>query len=352
MTDVPPARRKITTFKVLSISSIFVLVCCAIPAPVFVLGWILIVAELVAVLLFGWVGFLRRVAFEMEFAPLGILVGIGSLTLLIVGVQYAVKRAFPNRSWTSGQTIKAVMAVVGIFLAGICMVGLGHELAWSQRSETPWIRIGSSWDGHWVRIKSKENLKEIGLGVHNYADENQTFPMGGKFHIDGTAEHGWMTALLPYVHQLRLYDKVRFDVPWYHQVNREVFETRVPTYDYRTIRDGPNPAGKYANAYIAANDRLMSANFGIDRRTISDGTSNTIFAGEVSQNFRPWGDVANWRNVELGINHDPKGFGGPQAGGAMFLLADGSVRFISQNTDPKTLRALATPNENDFVGEY
>jgi prepilin-type processing-associated H-X9-DG protein len=39
-------------------------------------------------------------------------------------------------------------------------------------------------------------------------------------------------------------------------------------------------------------------------------------------------------------------FGGPPArGGATFLMADGSVRFVGNGTDPAVLRALAGPRE-------
>jgi prepilin-type N-terminal cleavage/methylation domain-containing protein/prepilin-type processing-associated H-X9-DG protein len=40
------------------------------------------------------------------------------------------------------------------------------------------------------------------------------------------------------------------------------------------------------------------------------------------------------------------------AGGAQFVLADGSVRFLNQNISPATLAALVTRNKKDVVGEF
>jgi prepilin-type N-terminal cleavage/methylation domain-containing protein len=44
-------------------------------------------------------------------------------------------------------------------------------------------------------------------------------------------------------------------------------------------------------------------------------------------------------------------WGSPYPGGALFAMADGSVRSISYNVDPESFRALATPNGADFSKE-
>jgi prepilin-type processing-associated H-X9-DG protein len=76
--------------------------------------------------------------------------------------------------------------------------------------------------------------------------------------------------------------------------------------------------------------------------------STTILIGEVNANFKPWGHPANWRDPAKGINRSPDGFGGrPGAGGANFLMADGSVKFISERTSLDVLRALASPKRED-----
>ena len=85
---------------------------------------------------------------------------------------------------------------------------------------------------------------------------------------------------------------------------------------------------------------------------ITDGTSNTIYAGEAAGNFKGWGDPANLRDPALGINAGPDGFGSRSPGGANFNLLDGSVRFISDNIDPGVLKALSTPDAGDTVGAF
>ena len=82
---------------------------------------------------------------------------------------------------------------------------------------------------------------------------------------------------------------------------------------------------------------------------IADGTSNTVFCGEVRERFRPWGHPANWRDPAAGINQSPEGFGSPVADGCLFLMGDGTVRLVNKNIAPNMLKALATPDGGEDV---
>ena len=305
------------------------------------------VAGLIA---FGWGFFLARVGPQIELDHSGLVIAIVSLVLLVLGVQRLVRYRDP--AWKLSQTVRCVLGVLGVFLGGICLVGLGHEISWMGRSATPWMYLQDSWDDSLrPRIKSKAHMKQIGLAVHAYHDLSNAYPPGGIFQPDGTARHGWMTMLLPYLEQNALYQQVQFDRPWYHSDNRKVFEARVPDFDDPRVRPTRVQPGGYAPTFYAANDRVLNANSKTGFREIKDGLSTTIFAGEVKENIRPWGDVVNWRNFELGINQSPDGFGSLSKGGVHILLTDGSVRFLSEKIDPRTLRALSTPDAGDEVGD-
>lgn len=53
----------------------------------------------------------------------------------------------------------------------------------------------------------------------------------------------------------------------------------------------------------------------------------------------------------LVIDNSPSGFGSPQRS-AMFVMADGSARFLDEDTDPEVLQALATPASHERPSEY
>ena len=83
------------------------------------------------------------------------------------------------------------------------------------------------------RIKCVDNLKQLGLAMHNYHDTMQTFPpaymnKGGSYLNSGFPfTHGFAPFLLPYIEQQTLYNLYRWDLPQYVPENEPVFATQV-----------------------------------------------------------------------------------------------------------------------------
>ena len=199
---------------------------------------------------------------------------------------------------------------------------------------------------------SKNNLKFIGLAMHNYHDVHRTFPPGGTFDVGtGKYHHSWMTMLLPFTDQVHLYNRIDFDEPWDSIDNGLVFENSVPTFLASNI--GNDRVDIYGASHYAANKNLFSQNSQIKIRDIIDGTRNTIMAGEVSDNIMAWGNPENVRDPANGVTGGANAFGSFMTKeGAMMLFADGSVRRISNKIHPGTLKALSTPAKGDIPGEF
>ena len=96
--------------------------------------------------------------------------------------------------------------------------------------------------------------------------------------------------------------------------------------------------------------------FGYDRKTrfrdITDGTSNTIMITETNDVDIPWAaGVRTLKSLtqEPYVN-GPDGIGSPTPGGCNVLMADGSVRFISEDIDPEMMRRLAAMADGKVVG--
>src|SRR5260370_20545238 len=97
------------------------------------------------------------------------------------------------------------------------------------------------------RMACANNLKNLGLALHNYHDAYGTFPPGAVGPV-GSAfpqlkQHGLGTYLLPYLEQDALFRHYRWDVSWFDPPNQPVVNTplkiwQCPSAQVNPIQDG------------------------------------------------------------------------------------------------------------------
>jgi prepilin-type processing-associated H-X9-DG protein len=80
---------------------------------------------------------------------------------------------------------------------------------------------------------------------------------------------------------------------------------------------------------------------------ITDGTSNTIFFVDAPNNLAAiWTKPDDW---EIGRDTDLKKIFGHHPDGTNFAFADGSVHFLKDSLDPKTLNRLLTRDGDEVI---
>jgi prepilin-type processing-associated H-X9-DG protein len=309
-------------------------------------------------IVFGWVLYLMRVLPQVRLDPSGIATGVLCLILFAVGAHsflvwllsskdsQELSEPPRDRIWKWQWTASLVVLVVMMFVAGMATTGVTHQVGWLITSKEAWTE--GSGRSFAARMMSLNNLKQIGLGLHNFHEAKGTFPAGSTFTVWGEALHGWQTMLLPYVDRQDLYDRIDFSASWSDPANAPVFKTAVFPYLNPGTSMEKDSMG-YVFSHYTGNARILGGNIARTKKDIKDGESSTILGGEVGEGFEPWGKPMNWRDPALGINRSPRGFGSPFKVGANILFADGSVRFIMNSVNPEVLKSLSTPSGGEKV---
>lgn len=242
-----------------------------------------------------------------------------------------------------------------------------------------------------ARMRCSNNLKQMGLGVHNFHDAYGKLPPSRIADQFAT----WMVLILPYIEQDNLYRGWDLNLR-YQQQDFATFNhtAQVPVYLCPSRRSPPQigtlneqiataPKGALGDYAAASSDTtanvpgaydMNDANGSIitgirtgtqwDSQTrltsITDGTSNTVLIGEkhVRRGFfgNTGGDRTIWNGDTidifaraagpgLGLVGDPntasnQRFGSYHTGVCQFVFGDGSVRALKVTTPEATLSML------------
>ena len=152
------------------------------------------------------------------------------------------------------------------------------------------------------RMSCQNNERQLGLSVQNFESAIKAYPLAAEFEV-GTA---WHSLILPYMEQRTLYEIMTFQ---------------------------EDAEGNYQWA------------FGGD-------DVDTHNQGDMSEHLGTTGVPMNSPRVapgQTGFAAYEFCFGSRHTGGANFCYADGSVRFLSQQIDPKIYSAFGTRNQGEVV---
>jgi prepilin-type N-terminal cleavage/methylation domain-containing protein len=261
------------------------------------------------------------------------------------------------------------------------------------------------------RAQCLNNMKQIGIGFHNYESTHGGFPACRWTFGSATSGSGWGVRLLPYIDQTALFNKYDFTKNYFDTENGDVIKSIVPVF---RCPSAPDPgliacvkaatttlSGTFGAPGDYAVTHLLNAQYQVNGAQakpalptenaigriadIKDGTSNTILVHE--QAGRPdyyirgqkqatstgmtnpvwWGPWASYRHFTYQsysatgtatgfactINcNNGQGTYGFHTGGAHVTLCDGSGRFLSESLDAKLMFALMSREGSEPIGEF
>jgi prepilin-type N-terminal cleavage/methylation domain-containing protein/prepilin-type processing-associated H-X9-DG protein len=102
------------------------------------------------------------------------------------------------------------------------------------------------------RIKCANNLKQYGIGLHNYHDVYNTLPPGGLWNVSATdwghPAISWQVRVMPFMEQQALYDKVDMDFMNYNKPNADLDNAGIRDVGYGSIMQQPPQAWRNLHA--------------------------------------------------------------------------------------------------------
>jgi prepilin-type processing-associated H-X9-DG protein len=184
-----------------------------------------------------------------------------------------------------------------------------------------------------VRSPCHNNLKQIGLALHNYQNVYKSFPPAFVLGPDGTPWHSWRVLILPFLEQKPLAEEYRFDEPWNGANNSKLLDQRPGVFACRSFDGGPF-VPKTDTTYVAVigPETAWPAATAIGVRDISDGTSTTALVIEVRDAGIPWLAPHDLTFEEASVQPSEEKGRRPSSnhmGGCYVLFADGRVTFIN-----------------------
>jgi hypothetical protein len=201
------------------------------------------------------------------------------------------------------------------------------------------------------RAMGANNLHQLALAMHSYADQHGHFPPFIKYGANGQPLWSWRVELLPYLDHQDMYLKLKQDEPWNGPNNSKVL-AKMP--DVFQMPGKPTVGTTYYQVFMGPGAPFTN-NFrvrtGPTFAQITDGASNTIMIAEARNPVR-WASTAV---ADIGVNlapgqpvfflHDKVGVDPKQPFNvAMF---DGSVRQIKRTAQAQHLAWAITPADGN-----
>jgi prepilin-type processing-associated H-X9-DG protein len=245
-----------------------------------------------------------------------------------------------------------------------------------------------------ARVQCMNNLKQLAIGLHNYASNTPGAAPGREappLLPAGTVPNAalpperrlsWFVELLPYIEQDTLFGQIDRQASWDARANADAVGAPLkgllcpaslgePAAQATNVTNYVGLAGLGLDAASQPNGHPGIGLFGYDRRAdlskIKDGLANTALILETARENGPWarGGPATVRGLDtgdrpyVGVGRAFGGlhfseatiFRGRRSLGCNVAMADGSVRLLKDSAAPEVLEALVTVAGGEKIDE-
>src|ERR1700704_2436852 len=132
-----------------------------------------------------------------------------------------------------------------------------------------------------ARTQSVNNLKQIGLAMHNFHDSCKKFSSAAICDAAGKPLLSWRVAILPFIEQQQLYRQFKLDEPWDSDHNRKLISAMPRIYAIAGVTNPGDTKTHYRVFY--GNGALFDLRKGPRFTDVTDGLSNTLMIVEAAE---------------------------------------------------------------------
>lgn len=199
-----------------------------------------------------------------------------------------------------------------------------------------------------ARRQCVDNLKTLGLAMHNYHGVHGTFPPAYSSDAQGKPLLSWRVLILKYLDEEELFKEFHLDEPWDAPHNRALIGRMPKVFACPSRRGGALASGMTIYKTPRGPQTAFPGSFGVNLKNVTDGTSNTIMIVETpADQAVTWTKPDDW---DVPATLDVKAILSRHVGGADATMMDGSVRFFRDTTTAETLGKLLTPAGGEPIG--
>ena len=237
---------------------------------------------------------------------------------------------------------------IAVAVLGLLALGLIPAIGPPQMPSPP----------HWC----ENNLKQIGLALHNYHSDYGCFPPAYVADADGRPMHSWRVLILPYIEELTLYQEYDFSEPWDGANNRKLIASKPEIYGCPGGYPGAMPGAAASYVAVVGPETAWPGAEPTRLDDVRDGAAETILVVETVAPIVNWMEPKDlsFEDAAQAINAKPgpsissrhgrqPGVFEPDEPGAWVMMTDGSVHFLTEDFAPETVRALLTVDGGETV---
>lgn len=226
-------------------------------------------------------------------------------------------------------------------------------------------------------MSSRNNLRQVMLGIDNYAAHYRQLPPHVLVDADGQPMHSWRMLVTPYlagVDQLYRWDEpwdgpfnmrlargldVHIDAPPLDDSGQQLIKTMGPydgpldyAWPFRNAETNGESDFRAHFFAVVGNETAWPDDHSISSAEIGDGVKNTVLLAESHSLDVFWSQPRDLRFEEMTFavnDSDGPGISSPRKLGPLVAFADGAVFHLNPDIPADLVRALLTANGGETI---